>query len=63
MYHAEAAGAKFIPNAVVYRIERDAANKKVTAVHYYDPDKGSHRVSGKYFVIAAHCIEAAKLLL
>jgi len=58
-----AAGAKFVTNAVVYKIERDEANKKVTAVHYYDPDKGSHRVTGKYFVIAAHCIETAKLLL
>nr|WP_298797987.1 GMC family oxidoreductase [uncultured Acetobacter sp.] len=63
VYHAEAAGAKFIPNAVVYKIERDSANKRVTGVQYYDPDKQSHRVTGKYFVIAAHCIETAKLLL
>ncbi len=39
VYHAEAAGARFVPNAVVYKIERDSANKRVTAVHYYDPDK------------------------
>lgn len=63
VYHAQAAGAHYVPNAVVYKIERDPANKKVTAVHYFDPEKKSHRVSGKYFVIAAHCIETAKLLL
>ncbi|GAD27538.1 sorbitol dehydrogenase large subunit [Gluconobacter thailandicus F149-1 = NBRC 100600] len=61
--HAEAAGARIIPNAVVYRLETDASNKKVVAVNYYDPDKNSHRVTGKFFVVAAHCIESAKLLL
>ncbi|AAV89909.1 solbitol dehydrogenase large subunit [Zymomonas mobilis subsp. mobilis ZM4 = ATCC 31821] len=61
--HAEAAGARFIDNAVVYKIETDTSNKKVTAVHYYDPDKHSHKVTGRIFVIAAHCIESAKLLL
>jgi choline dehydrogenase-like flavoprotein len=59
---AEAAGAKLIPNAVVYRIEHDAQGR-ITAVHYYDPDKGSHRVTGKTFILAANGIESPKLLL
>ncbi|MGV2290076.1 GMC family oxidoreductase [Trinickia sp. YCB016] len=60
---AEKAGAIVKENAVVYRIETDAANKKVVAVHFYDPDKRSYRVTGKAFIIAAHNIESAKLFL
>jgi choline dehydrogenase-like flavoprotein len=59
---AEAAGARLIPNAVVYRLEHDASGR-IVAVHYYDPDKGSHRVTGKTFVLAANGIESPKLLL
>ncbi|MGH8182231.1 MAG: GMC family oxidoreductase [Rhodanobacteraceae bacterium] len=59
---AEAAGVKVVPNAVVYRIEHDA-NGRITAVDYYDPDKSSHRVTGKQFILAANGIESPKLLL
>jgi choline dehydrogenase-like flavoprotein len=59
---AEKAGARVLPNAVVYRIEHDASGK-IVAVHYYDPDKGTHRVTGKIFVLAANGIESPKLLL
>ncbi|HEY8230659.1 MAG TPA: GMC family oxidoreductase [Rhodanobacteraceae bacterium] len=59
---AEAAGAKVIPNAVVYRIEPDAKGR-IAAVHYYDPDKKSHRVTGKEFILAANGVESPKLLL
>lgn len=59
---AEAAGAKLIPNAVVYRIEHDPQGR-IAAVHYYDPDKTSHRVMGKTFILAANGIESPKLLL
>ena len=59
---AEAAGAKVVPNAVVYRIEADAKGR-IAAVHYYDPDKQSHRVTGKEFILAANGIESPKLLL
>ncbi|MBB2168811.1 GMC family oxidoreductase [Gluconacetobacter aggeris] len=69
MYHgvysalkAERHGARIIPNAVVYSIETDAKNK-IVAMNYYDPDKGSHRVVAKTFVIAANGIETPKLLL
>ena len=59
---AEAAGAKLIPNANVYRIEHDAQGR-IAAVHYYDPDKASHRVTGKTFILAANGIESPRLLL
>jgi choline dehydrogenase-like flavoprotein len=59
---AEAAGVKVVPNAVVYRIEHDAKGR-ITAVDYYDPDKTSHRVTGKQFILAANGIESPKLLL
>jgi glucose dehydrogenase len=59
---AEAAGVTIRPNAVVYRIEHDSQGR-IAAVHYYDPDKTSHRVTGETFVIAANGIESPKLLL
>ncbi|MGO4408954.1 MULTISPECIES: GMC family oxidoreductase [unclassified Brevundimonas] len=59
---AEAAGAKLAPNANVYRLEHDARGR-ITAAHYYDPDKGSHRVTGKTFIIAANGIESPRLML
>ncbi len=58
----EAKGGKILVNAVVYRIETGAANQ-VQAVHYLDPNKQSHRVSGKLFVIACNGIETPKILL
>jgi fructose 5-dehydrogenase large subunit len=60
---AERAGARVMENAVVYRIETDASNQKVTAIHFYDPDKRSYRVTGKTFLLAAHNIESIKILL
>ena len=59
---AETAGATLIPNAVAYRIEHDPQGR-IAAVHYYSPDKTSHRVTGKTFILAANGIESPKLLL
>jgi choline dehydrogenase-like flavoprotein len=59
---ALAGGAKLIDQAVVYRIDTDAKNR-VTAVHYYDRNKQSQRVTGRAFVIAANGIETPRLLL
>ena len=59
---AEQAGAKIVPQAVAYRIEHDAKGD-IAAVHYYDWNKQSHRVTGKIFVLAANAIETPKLLL
>lgn len=59
---AEAAGAKLLPNANVYKLEHDDKGN-ITAALYYDPDKGSHRVTGKTFIVAANGIESPRLLL
>jgi choline dehydrogenase-like flavoprotein len=59
---AEAAGARLVENAVVYRIEHDARGS-IVAVHYYDRNKVSHRVTGKTFIVAANGIESPRLLL
>jgi fructose 5-dehydrogenase large subunit len=58
----EAKGGKILANAVVYRIETGEKNS-IQAVHYFDPDKHSHRVTAKLFVIACNGIETPKLLL
>lgn len=59
---AERAGAKVLDKAVVYRIEADD-NGKITAVHYKSPDGTDHRLTARYFVLAAYAIESPKLLL
>ena len=59
---AQRAGARLIANAVVYRVEIGAGNR-VAAVHYKDENNVSHRVTGKYFVLAANGIETPRLLL
>ena len=59
---AEAAGVQLIPNANVYKLEHDERGR-VAAALYYDPDKASHRVTGKTFVVAANGIESPRLLL
>lgn len=59
---AEAAGARLIENAVVYKLEHDERGR-IQAANYYDPDKTSHRVTGQIFILAANAIETPKLLL
>jgi choline dehydrogenase-like flavoprotein len=59
---AEAAGVKLLPNANVYKLEHDEQGRIVAAL-YYDPDKRSHRVIGKTFIVAANGIETPRLLL
>jgi choline dehydrogenase-like flavoprotein len=58
----EAKGGKILANAVAYRIETGEKNS-VEAVHFFDPDKRSHRVTARIFVIACNGIETPKLLL
>lgn len=58
----EAKGGKILANAVVYRIETGEKNA-VEAVHFFDPDKRSRRVTARLFVIACNGIETPKLLL
>ena len=59
--HAEAAGVKVIPEAVVYKLEHDERGR-ITALNYYDWGKTSYRVTGKTFILAANAIETPKLL-
>ncbi|MBB5192722.1 choline dehydrogenase-like flavoprotein [Silvimonas terrae] len=59
---AERAGTRLLTNAVVYRLEVDAHDNIIAAL-YKDPDGNSHRVTGKYFVLAANALESAKILL
>lgn len=59
---AETAGAKLVPNANVYKLEHDEKGR-IAAALYYDPDKVSHRVTGKTFIVAANGIESPRLLL
>ncbi|MGF6573774.1 choline dehydrogenase-like flavoprotein [Paraburkholderia sp. GAS333] len=59
---AEKHGAKVLESAVVYHIEV-GADKKISAILYKQPDGTSHRLTARYFVLAAHAIESPKLLL
>jgi len=59
---AEAAGAKLVPNANVYKLEHDEKGT-IAAALYYDPQRNSHRVTGKTFIVAANGIESPRLLL
>jgi len=59
---AEHAGARVLENAVAYKIEV-GPDRKIKAVHYKDSQGASHRIIGKYFVLASHTIETPKLML
>jgi choline dehydrogenase-like flavoprotein len=56
------AGAQLITEAVVYRLEV-GANKQIVAALYKDHRGVEHRVTGRYFVVAANGIETPRLLL
>lgn len=60
--HAEKAGAKLITEATVYRLEKGAGGR-IAAVHYYDPNGKSTRLTGRAVLVAANGIETPKLLL
>lgn len=59
---AERKGATVLAESVVYKIDTDE-NNRVTAVHWYDANKVSHKATGRAFVIAANGIETPRLLL
>jgi Choline dehydrogenase and related flavoproteins len=63
--HAEKSvrnGVKLITEAVAYNIEK-GPDRKIVAIHYKTPQGDDVRLQAKYFVIAAHSFESAKLLL
>jgi glucose dehydrogenase len=59
---AEKHGARLLDNCVVYKIEADDKGK-IVAVHYKRPDGSDHRMTARYFVLAAYAIEGPKILL
>ena len=59
---AEAKGTMLLPEAVAYKIDTDA-NNRITAVHWYDKDRKSHKATGRQFVIACNSLETPRLLL
>jgi choline dehydrogenase-like flavoprotein len=59
---AERAGARLIPDAVVFRIEA-GPDRTIRAVHYKDFGGGIHNVTARIFVLAANGIETPKLML
>ncbi|WP_342628218.1 GMC family oxidoreductase [Nguyenibacter vanlangensis] len=59
---AEDAGAVVLDQAVAYRIDTDETNR-VTAIHWYDAQRRSHKASGRTFVLACNGIETPRLLL
>ena len=59
---AEKNGAIVLSEAVAYKVETDAQNR-LTAIHFYDKEKQSHKVTAKKFVFACNGIETPRLLL
>lgn len=59
---AERKGARVLAESVVYAIDTDA-NNQVTAVHWYDDRRVSHRARGRAYVLACNALENARLLL
>ena len=60
--NARRLGAKLIEQAVVHHLDCDD-NLKITAAHYKTADGQSHKISAKWFVLAANSIETPRLLL
>ncbi|KAF7600641.1 MAG: choline dehydrogenase [Candidatus Dactylopiibacterium carminicum] len=58
---AEKAGVKLLAKAVVYKLEHDARGR-ITALHYFDWDKVSHRLEAQVFILAANAIEIPRIL-
>ncbi|MEO5764453.1 MAG: GMC family oxidoreductase [Casimicrobiaceae bacterium] len=59
---AEAAGARVEPLAIANRIVV-GPDGRISSIRFLRPDGSEHEARGKVFVIAAHTVETAKLLL
>lgn len=59
---AQAAGVRVIPQAVVYKLDHDAQGR-ITALHYFDWDKQSHKAIAETYVLGANALEIPKILL
>ena len=60
---ARQAGAELRNQAVAIRVIHDASGRKVTGVEYFDAEGKQHTVHGKAVVLAAFCVQNARLLL
>jgi choline dehydrogenase-like flavoprotein len=60
---ARQAGAELRNSATVTRVLHDASGRKATGLEYYDARGSLHRVQGKTVVLAAFCVQNARLLL
>lgn len=59
---AENFGAKLLPDSVVYKIEA-GDDSNISAIWYKKPDGSEHKLTARYYVLAAYAIESPKLLL
>lgn len=59
---SEQNGTIVLSESVAYSVETNEQNE-LTAIHYYDAQKQSHRVTAKKFVFACNGIETPRLLL
>ncbi|MCJ9714515.1 choline dehydrogenase, partial [Bordetella hinzii] len=65
IHHVQAAeekGAIVLAQSVVYKIDTDE-NNRITAVHWYDAARRSHKATGQHFVLACNAMETPRLLL
>ncbi len=60
--HAEQAGVQLRTDATAYLLEKGTGGR-IVAVHYRSSDGQETRLTARSFVIAAHALETAKLLL
>jgi choline dehydrogenase-like flavoprotein len=60
---ARQAGAELRNQAMVTRVIHDTSGRTVTGVEYHDAQGNQHRVHGKAVVLAAFCVQNARLLL
>jgi len=60
--NAQRFGAKLIEQAVAYRFDCDESSN-ITAAYYKTSDGVSHKITAKWFVLAANSIETPRLLL
>ncbi|MDF7673722.1 GMC family oxidoreductase [Acetobacteraceae bacterium ESL0709] len=60
--HAVRNGAKLITEAVVHKITKGEGNK-IKSISYLTPSREEHTLTARYFVLAAHSFETAKLML
>jgi glucose dehydrogenase len=59
---AQAAGARVEPLAIAHHVVV-GLDGRIAAIRFMRPDRSVHEARGRVFVIAAHAIESAKLLL